>query len=274
MFKRHSNNDTDPRPLFATEIKGSVAVVTFCNRARDLLGMNLSAIDPLWGFFSEQERHPSKAIVVHLPTSALGPESMDRILQAHGIQSDGHAHGRYAFDGTDFTRQMNVMRNLIQAIRNTEALVVVTLSGQMALPLLGPALACDYRIVSDDFTLVNRMIDYSITPLGGMPWFLARMVGKIQADELMRQENEMDAEEVLKLGLVEKVVPSDSLLAAAVTWAQDMADRPYGNREALKQTANAAGDSLDEYLDREQKLFSFSVAKQQPTGNSGEDHVV
>ena len=58
MFKRHGNNDNDPRPLFTVEVKESVAVVTFCNRARDLLGMNLSAIDPLWGFFSEQKRHP------------------------------------------------------------------------------------------------------------------------------------------------------------------------------------------------------------------------
>ncbi len=261
MFKRHNENDSDSRPLFTTEIKGPVTVLTFSNRARDLLGMNLSAIDPLWGFFSEQERNPSKVIVFHLQASALGPESMDRILHAHGIRSDGHAQDRYSFDETDFVKQMNVMRNLVQAIRNTEALVVVTLSGQMALPLFGPVLACDYRIAADDFTLVNRMVDYSIVPLGGMPWFLARMVGKKQAGELVRQENVMDAEEVLKLGLVEKVVSADRLLATAVAWAQEMADRPYGNREALKQTAIAVGDSLDEYLDREQKLFNFSVVK-------------
>jgi len=273
MFKRHSNNDNDQEPLFTTEVKGSVAVLTFCNRARDLLGMNLAAIDPLWEFFSEQRRHPSKAIVFHLPAFAFGPESMDRILQLHGIQSDGHAHSKYTVDEDDFVKQMNVMRNLIQAIRNTEALVVVTLSGRMILPLLGPVLACDYRIVSDDFTLVNRMVDYSITPLGGMPWFLTRMVGKKQADELMRQENEIDAEDVLKLGLVERVVSPDGLLDAAVAWAQDIADRPFGNRKALKQTAIAAGDSLDEYLVREQKLFNLSVARQQPSSGSGEDHV-
>jgi len=273
MFKKHNENDSDSRPLFTTEIKGPVTVLTFSNRARDLLGMNPSAIDPLWGFFSEQERHPSKVIVFHLQTSALGSESMDRILHAHGIQSNGHAQGRYRFDETDFTRQMNVMGRLVQAIRSTEALVVVTLSGQMALPLLGPVLACDYRIAADDFTLVNRMADYSIVPLGGMPWFLVQMVGKKQAGTLVRQENEMDAEEVLKLGLVEKVVSSDSLLPAATTWAQDLADRPYGNREALKQTAIASGDSLDEYLDREQKLFSLSVAKQHSSKRSGEDRM-
>ena len=151
--------------------------------------------------------------------------------------------------------------------------MVVTLSGRMALPLLGPVLACDYRIASDDFTLVNRMVDYSIIPLGGMPWFLTQMVGRKQAAELMRQENEINAKDVLKLGLVEKVVPPDGLLDAAVAWAQDIADRPFGNREALKQTAIATGDSLDEYLVREQKLFNLSVAQQQSLRDCGEDHV-
>jgi len=79
----------------------------------------------------------------------------------------------------------------------------------------------------------------------------------------------MDAEEVLKLGLVEKVVSPDDLLAAAVDWAQEMAERPYGNREALKQTAIAASDSLDEYLDREQKLFNLSVTQQNPCATVG-----
>jgi len=40
-----------------------------------------------------------------------------------------------------------------------------------------------------------------------------------------------------------------------------MADQPFGNREALKQTAIVVGDSLDEYLVREQKQLSLSVVK-------------
>jgi enoyl-CoA hydratase/carnithine racemase len=269
MFKRRGDSDNDSKPLFTAEVKGSVAVLTFCDRAADLLGMNLTAIDQLWQIFSDQERNPSRAIVLHLPASALGPESMDRILRAHGIQADGHAHGRCMFNATDFVRQMNVMKRLIQAVRNTEAFVVVTLSGRMVLPLFGPVLACDSRIASDDFILVNRMADYCITPLGGMPWFLTRVVGKKQADDLMRRPNTIDAEAALKLGLVERVVPQNELLADAIALAQDIADRPYGNREALKQTAIAAGDSLEAYLDREEKLFNRSLAKLRVADTSG-----
>lgn len=39
MFKRHKENGSDSRPLFTTEIKGPITVLTFSNRARDLLRM-------------------------------------------------------------------------------------------------------------------------------------------------------------------------------------------------------------------------------------------
>ena len=261
MFKKRRERNNDSKPLFTVEAQGSIAVLTFCDRAADLLGMNLEAMDQLWHFFSEHERNPSKAIVLHLPASALGPERMDCILRAHGIQADGHVHGTRTFDESDFVRQMNVMRRVTQAVRNTEAFVLATLSGRMVLPLFGPILACNSRIASDDFMLVNRMADYCITPLGGMPWFLTQLVGKNQADELIRCTGNIDAETALKLGLVEKVVPRDELLTDAIALAKDIADRPYGNREALKETAIAAGDSLEAYLDTEERLFTHSLAK-------------
>jgi len=272
MFKKCNKSDNDLKPLFTAETHGSVTVLTFCDRAADLLGMNLDAIDQLWDFFSKQDRNPSKAIVFHLPTSALGPESMDRVLRAHGIQADGYVHGTCTFDASDFVRQMNAMRHVTQAVRNTEAFVVATLNGNMALPLFGPILACDSRIASDDFLLVNRMVDYCITPLGGMPWFLTKLIGKHQSAELIRRPGNTDAKTVLKLGLVEKIVPQDKLLAAAIALAQDIAHRPYGNREAIKETAFALGDSMEAYLDTEEKLFTRSLAKLRAAVTSdGED---
>jgi len=64
MFKnKRSKNNNDLTPLFTAEPHGSVTVLTFCDRAADLLGMNLDAMDQLWHFFSKQERNPSKVIV-------------------------------------------------------------------------------------------------------------------------------------------------------------------------------------------------------------------
>jgi hypothetical protein len=252
--------------LFSRVDKEDIAILSFCDRARDLLGTNLAAIDQLWRFFGEQERHPSKAIVLHMPTSALGPESMGKLLA--GLPFDGQVGGPSILNEADFARGMNAMRHFIEAVRRTEAFVVAALGGCMVLPLFGPPLACDFRMASADFILVNRMADYGIAPLGGLPWFLARMVGKKKACDLLRRTTSLDAKEAMKLGLVDEVVPQNELLAAAVALAHDIARRPYGSRLALKQAAIAAGDSLEAYLYREEMLFKKSLAKRCPSSGS------
>lgn len=255
--------------LFSRVDKEDIAILSFCDRARDLLGTNLAAIDQLWRFFGEQERHPSKAIVLHMPASVLGPVSIDKMLS--GLPFDGQVGGPAGLNETDFARGMNAMQHFIKAVRRTEAFVVAALEGCMVLPLFGPPLACDFRIVSADFILVNRMADYGIAPLGGLPWFLVRNVGrKLACDLVRRATGGVDAKEAMKLGLVDEVVPQNELLAAAMALAQDFVRRPYGNRLALKQAAIAAADSLEAYLYREEMLLKKSLAKRTfSNGNAG-----
>lgn len=252
--------------LFSREEIGDIAILSFCGRARDLLGTNLAVIDQLWRFFGEQERHPSKAIVLHMPASALGPVSIDKMLA--GLPFDGQVGGPASLNETDFARGMNAMQHFIKAVRRTEAFVVAVLEGCMVLPLFGPPLACDFRMASADFILVNRMADYGIVPLGGLPWFLARHVGRKLACDLVRRTTGVDAKEAMKLGLVDEVVPQNELLAAAVALAHDFARRPYGNRLAIKQANIAADDSLEAHLFREEMLFKKSLAKRFPSSES------
>jgi enoyl-CoA hydratase/carnithine racemase len=225
--------------------------------------MDLAAIDQLWRFFAQQEREPSAGIVLHAPPSVMGPDSVDDVLYGHGIGPDGHAIDPGLFEASDFVREMNALRRFIEAVRRVEAFVVVTLSGRMVLPLLGPALACDARIASEDFVLVNRILDYSFPPLGGLPWFLTQLVGRTQAEYLFQHEGSIDAKQALGLGLVDKIVPQENLVEAAVALAQDIANRPYGNREAIKLASVVGGESLDEYMLREEAVFKKSVAKLQ-----------
>ena len=155
----------------------------------------------------------------------------------------------------------SAMRRFIEAVRRAEAFVVVTLSGRMVLPLLGPALACDARIASDDLVLVNRILDYSFCPVGGLPWFLSQIVGPTQAEQLLRRGGTLNAAEALRLGLVDRVAPRDALMDAALAMAQDIADRPYGNRAAIKLASVVNGESLNEYLLREEAAFKKSIVK-------------
>jgi len=269
-MKSHSRDGQRQRtPLFTKEMRGRIAVLTFCDRVTDFLGMNLDAIEQLWRFFAQQEREPSAGIVLHVAPSVIGPDKVDDSLYGHGVSPNGHGTvPPGGVDDSNFFREMTAMRRLVEYVRGTEALVVVTLSGRMVLPLLGPALACDARVASEDFVLVNRMLDYRFAPVGGLPWFLAQIVGRTQAEHLLQHIGSIDVEEALKLGLVDKVVARDALVDTAVAMVQEIADRPYGNRESIKLASVVSGESLDEYLLREEAVFKKSIAKAKASGRT------
>jgi 2-(1,2-epoxy-1,2-dihydrophenyl)acetyl-CoA isomerase len=71
---------------------------------------------------------------------------------------------------------------------------------------------------------------------------LARLVGLHKAKELMLLGDEVPAEEALRLGLVNRVVPAAELAAAAGEWAARLAAGPT---RALALTKGLLNRSLD-----------------------------
>jgi enoyl-CoA hydratase/carnithine racemase len=73
------------------------------------------------------------------------------------------------------------------------------------------ALACDLRIVADDVRMGLLELNWGLMPdLGGTVW-LPRLVGPAKALELMVTGAKLGADELLALGVVNRVVPSAAL---------------------------------------------------------------
>lgn len=87
------------------------------------------------------------------------------------------------------------------------------------------ALACDIRIASDDARLGLTEVDLAIIPGGGGTQRLPRVVGRGKALEMILTAARIDAQEALRIGLVERVVPPGEVLPAAHALARTMADK-------------------------------------------------
>lgn len=73
------------------------------------------------------------------------------------------------------------------------------------------ALACDLRIVADDVRMGLLELNWGLMPdLGGTVW-LPRLVGPAKALELMLTGARLQADELLALGVANRVVPRDEL---------------------------------------------------------------
>ena len=85
------------------------------------------------------------------------------------------------------------------------------------------ALACDIRIASADSRLGLTEVDLAIIPGGGGTQRLPRVVGRGKALEMILTGARIDAAEALRIGLIERVVPSGESLKAAQELAATLA---------------------------------------------------
>ena len=81
------------------------------------------------------------------------------------------------------------------------------------------AMCCDIRIVADDAKVGQPEILLGIIPGGGGTQRLARLVGPAKAKDINYTGRFVDAEEALRIGMVDKVVPAAEVYAAAQEWA-------------------------------------------------------
>jgi enoyl-CoA hydratase/carnithine racemase len=97
------------------------------------------------------------------------------------------------------------------------------------------ALGCDIRLMSDRAKLSPVFAKRGIVPESGGTWHLPRLVGWARACEIGFISDELGPERSLALGLVNKVVAHDALMAEAMQWAGKIAANASLAIKAMKR---------------------------------------
>jgi enoyl-CoA hydratase/carnithine racemase len=128
---------------------------------------------------------------------------------------------------------------------------------------LNVSLACDYRIVSANTVFKNFHLDLGLAPKGGSAFFLTKMIGLGRAYKTLLSEEEITAQEALRLGIVDKVVASSNLEEAALKTAQNFAQKPAGSLSGVKRLLNYSMRDLKDYLEFEnEELFRIIMSSE------------
>ncbi|NLG54643.1 MAG: enoyl-CoA hydratase/isomerase family protein, partial [Rhodococcus sp.] len=104
------------------------------------------------------------------------------------------------------------------------------------------ALSADRRIVGDNTKLGVPEILLGIIPGGGGTQRLARLIGPAKAKDLVFTGRFVDAEEALRIGLVDEVVAPDDVYEAAKKWASQFTK---GASRAIAAAKTAIDQGLD-----------------------------
>ena len=154
---------------------------------------------------------------------------------------------------------------IILAMRQFPKPIVGAVNGSAAGAGMSIALACDLRIASEKAKFIEVFVRVGLVPDSGSSFFLPRLVGMAKAMELCLLGDECPAEEALRLGLVNRVVPADQLAAATREWAARLAAGPGRAYAVIKRQLNRA---LTADLDT---ILEYEVYGQEAAGQTA-DH--
>lgn len=123
------------------------------------------------------------------------------------------------------------------------------------------AMNCDLIVASETATFGQPEVNVGIIPGAGGTQRLPRVVGKYKAMEMILTGKSISADEAYRVGLVNHVVPPESLMEEAKKIATDIASKPPISIRSAKETILRAQDTtLEVGLEFERKAFYMLFA--------------
>ncbi len=97
------------------------------------------------------------------------------------------------------------------------------------------ALMGDLILASDKAYFLQAFRRIGLVPDGGSTWLLPRIIGKARAMEMALLGEKVPAEKALEWGLINRVIPHDSLMDEAKAMAKDLAQGPTVSLSMIRE---------------------------------------
>lgn len=168
---------------------------------------------------------------------------------------------------TEGTALVAAGKEVALTIRSAPKPVLAAVNGPAAGGGANLALACDYRIASDQATIGQVFHKLGLVPDWGGSFFLPRLVGTSKALELVWSARMVPAGEALALGLFDRVVPHPELPTEARRLAELWAGQPAGAVRRAKEAlyvseVSALASMLDLEIVQQSELFATPEARE------------
>lgn len=154
---------------------------------------------------------------------AIGPGHHDAIGTAQGLRV--------------YSQAVNL------AVRNLDKLTIAAVNGPAIQTGLSLALACDFRVASERARLGSGTLRFGLMPDEGGHALLVQHLGVGRAMDFLMRARVVDAAAALELGLVNEVVPHESLVPHALALADELAQGPQVAMRMLKRSVYVAAES-------------------------------
>ncbi len=232
------------------ETRGAVVLVTL-NRPEALNALTVKMGQEVKSAISEARNNGARAIVITGSGRAFCAGGDLREMQKMA-QQDGRVE---AF----FDEPLRLLNECILLIRKTPLPIIAAVNGAASGGGCNLALACDLVVAAESARFNQAFVKIGLTPDCGGTFILPRLIGWSRAAELMMTGEVVGARQAAAMGMINRVVPDDELMAQALGMAERLSQAPTEaigrTKELLEASAtNDYGGQLE--LERKAQLES------------------
>jgi 2-(1,2-epoxy-1,2-dihydrophenyl)acetyl-CoA isomerase len=220
-----------PEDVILTSIEGRVATLTL-NRPDRLNALSPELLAKSIETLTQWEADPEVAVVVVTGAGRAFCAGGDI-----GGMAQENAAPRTLEDRIDWLRRV---QNLSSMLYQMPKVTIASVNGFAMGAGLGICLACDLRIASDTAKFGTAYAKVGYGGDFGTTWLLTQYAGGPKAKELLFTADNFDAAEALRLGLLNRVLPAESLEAATRAFAGRLAAGPLVSYRYMKANVNLA----------------------------------
>ena len=230
-----------------TEVQGAVEIITI-DRPKALNALNPEVLADLKAAFEAVDQETIRCIVLTGEGDKSFVAGADIGSMSTMTKAEGEAFGKL---GNDVFLMIESFPIPVIAAVNGFAL-----GGGNEL-----AMSCDIRICSDNAVFGQPECGLGILPGFGGTQRLPRLIGKGRAKELIFTCDRIDAQEAYRIGLANKVVPKEKLMAACETMARKILSKgSYAVTLAKACVESGMDTDLENGLRMEATTFGMSFA--------------
>jgi enoyl-CoA hydratase len=219
-----------------TEIDGRICRLTL-NRPKVLNALNHKV-------FAE--------LAVAIESIATRKEEIGCVILRGSGKAFSAGHDLNDISSGDEAQHADLEASVLEALASLPQPVIAQVHGYCFTGALELALAADLIFVDSDTKLADTHSKWGLSPVWGMTQRLPRRIGAARAKDMMFSSRLIDADEALRIGLVDAVVPAGTLDAEVKSYSEVVAANSSHSHQVCKTIIEATdGLRIHEGLDYE-----------------------
>ena len=245
-------------PYLLVTKSNDLAIVKIRGKVFELI-TNLDESQLLTNFIRETEYDREvKGLMILSEPECLGAKAYDEFMEGIIVETaaDDKSDVTKFSEGNTRFREIHILNKFIKLLASYQKLYIAGISCDLATPFAGVFLVADFRMATPGTSFTFAHNKYGLHPNGGLPFILNHYLGHSRALEVMLSTR-ISAEEALKLGLINYILPSEDFETQCVNKIKPFLQINSTSLRNTKRLANFNNKALEEYFEYEASILNL-----------------